>query len=461
MKNMKKMLVRLLILALLFTSVPVDAIAFADYRTEVDLEELYVDGSKLIIQADKPPYSDSMRVAVKDLSHDRKLFDIGYDDHSNLKIDLSRYYPETGKFRIWIAYYDRQGNMLAQSTIDKKLRFDKINRIKPSIYDLKTKADGHRMKVTFKVRPEDAELQFTYKLLGGGLSYYPVEDLGDGYREVYIVGGLKAGKKYEVNVLHQNNVLYRGIVKTTHWWEDVWNAEVKFTEGLVSTVAYAAKGAWEFAKDPVGMVKNTVSATFEGVAVVIDGVVYTYNNPEDAYQALLTNTKEIAKEAGDQYWNDIDAVDNISYALGKVGGTIVLVKGGTELKKISVKKLKALKNSAKIMVISKANFGSAKKLASHFRKHGGEFKGVFKNADEYLAGARNVMRNGTKVSYTYKGEVRTGYLRFMGNNSKGVAKFEFVGTNHLGDITTYHVESGKTFWKMLNGENVKVINPLD
>jgi hypothetical protein len=47
----------------------------------------------------------------------------------------------------------------------------------------------------------------------------------------------------------------------------------------------------------------------------------------------------------------------------------------------------------------------------------------------------------------------------MGNNAKGIAKFEFVGTNTAGEITTYHIESGKTFWKMLNGENIPVINP--
>jgi hypothetical protein len=39
------------------------------------------------------------------------------------------------------------------------------------------------------------------------------------------------------------------------------------------------------------------------------------------------------------------------------------------------------------------------------------------------------------------------------------AKFAFVGTNNEGFITTFHTESGKTFWKMLNGENIKVINP--
>ncbi len=39
------------------------------------------------------------------------------------------------------------------------------------------------------------------------------------------------------------------------------------------------------------------------------------------------------------------------------------------------------------------------------------------------------MNNGYKVEYSYKGETRVGYVQFMGNNSKGNAKFAFVGTN--------------------------------
>ncbi|OBW59802.1 hypothetical protein A9986_01120 [Solibacillus silvestris] len=35
------------------------------------------------------------------------------------------------------------------------------------------------------------------------------------------------------------------------------------------------------------------------------------------------------------------------------------------------------------------------------------------------------------------------YVKFMGNNKNGKAKFEFVGTNNNGDITTYHTQSGK------------------
>ena len=108
---------------------------------------------------------------------------------------------------------------------------------------------------------------------------------------------------------------------------------------------------------------------------------------------------------------------------------------------------------------TKATFVSDEKLLSHFYKHGGEFKGAFNSAEEYLQGAQNVMQNGYKVEYVYKGGTRTGYVQFMGNNSKGNAKFAFVGTNNEGYITTFHTESGKTFWKMLNGVNNPVINP--
>jgi len=60
----------------------------------------------------------------------------------------------------------------------------------------------------------------------------------------------------------------------------------------------------------------------------------------------------------------------------------------------------------------------------------------------------------------YKGELRTGYVRFMGTNRKGKAKFEFVGTNSKSESTTYHTQSGMKFWKTINGENVPVINPV-
>ncbi len=48
-----------------------------------------------------------------------------------------------------------------------------------------------------------------------------------------------------------------------------------------------------------------------------------------------------------------------------------------------------------------------------------------------------------------------------GIQKKGESKFAFVGTNNR-EITTYHIESGKDFWKMLNGDkNMKIIKPVN
>ncbi|WHX80072.1 hypothetical protein QNH32_05575 [Priestia flexa] len=110
---------------------------------------------------------------------------------------------------------------------------------------------------------------------------------------------------------------------------------------------------------------------------------------------------------------------------------------------------------------SPSAFADRAKLEGHFDKHGKEFDGLYKNADEYLEGAKEVINNGIKVKYEYKGELRTGYVKFMGNNKNGKAKFEFVGTNNNGDITTYHTQSGKKIWKTINGENIPVINPAE
>ncbi|SMG11604.1 hypothetical protein SAMN06295960_0275 [Paenibacillus aquistagni] len=108
-----------------------------------------------------------------------------------------------------------------------------------------------------------------------------------------------------------------------------------------------------------------------------------------------------------------------------------------------------------------SDFADRAKLKGHFDKHGKEFGGLYKNVDEYLEGAKKVINNGIKVKYEYKDEIRTGYVRFMGNNKDGKAKFEFVGTNNNGEITTYHTQSGKKFWKTINGENIPVINPAE
>lgn len=71
------------------------------------------------------------------------------------------------------------------------------------------------------------------------------------------------------------------------------------------------------------------------------------------------------------------------------------------------------------------------------------------------------MQQGQKVQYIYKDDTRTGYVQFMANKRNGQAKFEFVGTNADGAITTIHVESGNSFWKMLNGNPAdKTIRPV-
>lgn len=97
-------------------------------------------------------------------------------------------------------------------------------------------------------------------------------------------------------------------------------------------------------------------------------------------------------------------------------------------------------------------------MITHFQDHGAEFFAA--NAADYLQIGRDIMKNGTKVAYPYKGEIRTGYVKFMGNTRSGNAKFGFVGTNPDGAITTIHTESGKSFWKMLNGDSsIRNITP--
>jgi uncharacterized Zn-binding protein involved in type VI secretion len=98
------------------------------------------------------------------------------------------------------------------------------------------------------------------------------------------------------------------------------------------------------------------------------------------------------------------------------------------------------------------NFASKRKLDDHYAKHGKEFGA--NSAEEYLNNGRDIMRTGHRVEYLYKGETRVGYVKFMGNDSRGFAKFGFVGTNQEGFITTIHTQSGKSFWKLLNGSPV-------
>ncbi len=48
-----------------------------------------------------------------------------------------------------------------------------------------------------------------------------------------------------------------------------------------------------------------------------------------------------------------------------------------------------------------SDFANRELLEVHYGKHGGEFKGAYKNVDEYLEGARDVVKNGIKEQYEY------------------------------------------------------------
>ena len=96
---------------------------------------------------------------------------------------------------------------------------------------------------------------------------------------------------------------------------------------------------------------------------------------------------------------------------------------------------------------SSRNFSNAKNLIEHYGKHGRQLG--FQNADDYLAGARNVIDSGIPVDYLYKGAMREGYVKFLRVSSKGESLFQFVGTNSSGSITTYHIKNAREIWKMV------------
>jgi RHS repeat-associated protein len=98
---------------------------------------------------------------------------------------------------------------------------------------------------------------------------------------------------------------------------------------------------------------------------------------------------------------------------------------------------------------SAVGFANEASLIGHFGKHGRSF-GV-NSAAEYLQLGRDIMTKGQMVSYPYKGEIRVGFAQFIGNGRDHISKFGFVGTNSSGNITTIHIESGNSFWKMVNG----------
>ncbi|SDX79614.1 hypothetical protein SAMN05444514_1555, partial [Pseudomonas syringae] len=170
----------------------------------------------------------------------------------------------------------------------------------------------------------------------------------------------------------------------------------------------------------------------------------------------------LADDAGDFYGLNVSNVDYTSQ-LERTG--TVRADGAFAAKSNDVVLAKynepcCLADGAKAAVnVRSASFADDAKLIGHFEKHGAEFGA--KSSIEYLQTGKDIMQGGDKVQYLYKGEMRTGYVQFMGNSSRGDAKYGFVGTNSDGVITTIHVESGKSFWKMLNGDpKDKTIRPV-
>ncbi len=99
--------------------------------------------------------------------------------------------------------------------------------------------------------------------------------------------------------------------------------------------------------------------------------------------------------------------------LAKVGKGVKMTANAVEAAN-TVKKAEKVENTVK----KAENFADKEKLIGHFDKHGREFKCAYENAEQYLQGARDVIENGIKVKYVYKGEVRTGYVKCIGNNCK-------------------------------------------
>lgn len=84
-----------------------------------------------------------------------------------------------------------------------------------------------------------------------------------------------------------------------------------------------------------------------------------------------------------------------------------------------------------------------------------------------------MINKGIKVLQNYcEGKSTFAYVRFAGTSTgttvfedilkPGYAKFEFVGTDENGNITTYGIRSNDYFWKTINGDpNMKVIIPCE
>ena len=174
----------------------------------------------------------------------------------------------------------------------------------------------------------------------------------------------------------------------------------------------------------------------------------------------------LTQSAWDAQYSKYYAVMAVSTLVGGVGVRPKSVPRLAQLPKNTVDSLKSKllkpatipKSEAAVKKVPN-NFASEELLNRHVRDHGKEFQVT--NAAEYLEIGRNIVKNGSKIEYNYQGEIRTGYVKFMGTTRKGDAKFGFVGTNNQGFITTIHTKSGKEAWKTFSGNSKdKTIYPI-
>ncbi len=114
-----------------------------------------------------------------------------------------------------------------------------------------------------------------------------------------------------------------------------------------------------------------------------------------------------------------------------VGAAIGYANGGTDgilsglLTGYGIGALAGFVVGGSIAWLKFGNFTSNGSLEAHFAKHGSEFGELYSNAQEYAKGAKYVIRHGQKVTYTYKGKITTGYIKFFGNGGK--ANYALVG----------------------------------
>ena len=111
-----------------------------------------------------------------------------------------------------------------------------------------------------------------------------------------------------------------------------------------------------------------------------------------------------SKVTGADFWSSVGKGALAGFGIGAVIGAVI---GGT------------------IGALSFGSFSSPSSLNTHFVKHGKEFGDLYSNATEYAKGAKYVIRHGQKITYTYKGNLTTGYIKFFG--SGGHANYAFVG----------------------------------